>query len=154
MTRATVIVVLLAMVLMIALASRFAMENAHGVVRELDDEIRSAAGQYAACIMLELPFNKNIDNAEARRNGNLGSNVSAMVPRPGSYGLIVGEKEPTSRRMVLIQQTGEWTFEWIGWIRAGAAKLPQYQREFNRYGRISRPYVVPAEYLSSPRDWA
>lgn len=134
-------------------ARRFALENAHGVVRTLEDELRSAAGQYAACIMLDLPFNKTITHTVARATGNLGSNISAFVPKPGSFGLIVGEKEPASRRMVLIVETGEWSFEWVGWLRAGEAQHPQYQREFVRAGYVSRPYIVPTEYLSPPRAW-
>jgi hypothetical protein len=134
-------------------AQRFALENAHGVVRTLEDEIRSAAGQYAACIMLDLPFNKTITHTVARATGNLGSNISAFVPKPGSRGLIVGEKEPAHRRMLLIVQTGAWSFEWVGWLRAGEAQQSQYQREFVRSGYVSRPYIVPAEYLSHPREW-
>jgi hypothetical protein len=134
-------------------ARHFALENKHGMTRTLDDEQRSAEAQYAACIILGLPLNHKIGHAEGRSKGNLGHNISAFCPRPGSFSLIVGENVPRTRRMVLMMAEGEHRYRMRGWIRAGAAQIPEYQREFVRGGVVSRPYIVPAEYLAPVSEW-
>lgn len=132
---------------------RFALDNKRGAPRSMEEEIRVAKGQYAACLMLGMPFNKNITHKVAAARGNLGFGVSAFVPKPGSYQLFVGEETPARRLMVLIFDLGGNQFRFAGWIRAGAAMQEQYRREFNRNGVVHRPYVVPSEYLSAPETW-
>jgi hypothetical protein len=132
---------------------RFSLQNQHGVQRTLEDEIRSAEAQYACCLILDLPFNHRITESEARARGNLGGGISAFCPRPGRFSLLVGEKEPDARRMVLMLEKGPHQYELRGWIRAGEAKQEKFQVEFHRDGVVSKPYVVPAEFLATLAAW-
>jgi hypothetical protein len=132
---------------------RFSLDNKHGAPRTMEEEVRVAKGQYAACLMLEMPFNKYITHSVAKARGNLGFGVSAFVPQPGRYNLFIGEDTPSSRLMVLILDHGNDRFGFAGWIRAGAAMDDKYRREFVRDGVVSHPFVVPIDYLSAPETW-
>lgn len=132
----------------------FSLENKQGVKRSFPDELYCVEGEFAACICCDLPFNHLIDHQKGKRAGNLGNNVSAHVAKPGNFSLIVGEKEPDRRRMVLMQHDGPHAFKFAGWIRAGDAKQEMYQRTFVREGVTSQPYVVPSDQLNGPQTWA
>jgi hypothetical protein len=136
-----------------ARARKFSLENKHGVRRTFEEELRSVEAQHAGCIMLGLEFGAAATHQAARAHGNLGSNMSVHCPRPGSFGLIVGEKEPPTRVFFLIYEEGEHRFRCAGWVRAGLVQIPEYQRTFHRGNVISRPYMVPAEQLSPLRTW-
>jgi len=118
-----------------------------GARRTLEQETHSVLGQYAAALILGLSLNAVTSEGEARKYGNLGSNVSAFIPRAGSYHLIVGEKEPPSRTMVLIYEVTDTTFSCPGWILAAQGKQPEWQRRFVRNGVESNPYLVPPDAL-------
>lgn len=134
--------------------ARFALSNKMGFTRTFEDELRSVEGEFAACIFCDLPFNHEITPQAARARGNLGHGVSAHVARPGNYSLVVNEKEPAARRMVSILTVAEHTYRFAGWIRAGHAQQPAYQRHFNRNGVESNPYFVPVSQLHPPQTWA
>lgn len=139
-----------------ARAQRWSLSNQHGMLRTMGDEVRSAMAQMALVIMLGIPFDEVPKNhAAAKKNGNIGRGISAHIPKPGSYGLIVGEKEPANRQMFLIEESAsaDNTFLLRGWIRAGVAMKPGFQKTFTRDGVVSKPYVVPTEFLSSAEDW-
>jgi hypothetical protein len=134
-------------------ARRFSLDNKHGAIRTYEEELRSVEAQHAACLMLGLEFGAAATHQAAKAHGNLGSNMSAHCPRPGSFGLIVGEKEPPIRSFFLIYEEGTLRYRCAGWVRAGLVQTPEYQRTFHRGNVVSRPYMVPSEQLSPLRTW-
>lgn len=132
---------------------RFTLRNHHGMTRTVEDEIRSTEAQYAASLIFELPFNFSVTEQQARTGGNLGGGISAFCPRPGNYALLVGENEPKSRRKILMFEQGQHRYQCQGWTQCSRVQVPDFQREFNRNGVISRPYVIPAEYLRPVSEW-
>jgi hypothetical protein len=139
-------------------AKRFSLENKHGVARTFEEEARSVKAQTACALILGLPLFAVGNHAAGKANGNVGSNVSAFCPRPGSFQLIIGEKEPPQRQFFLMHLEGEATFSCVGWIRAGLGQRDDLQKTYTRDGgngfvAVSRPYVVPTDMLSPVREW-
>lgn len=132
---------------------RFTLRNQHGMTRTVEDEIRSTEAQYAASLIFDLPFNFSITEQQALRGGNLGGGISAFCPRPGNFSLLVGEKEPKSRRMILMWEQGPHRYLCAGWTQADRVQVPDFQRRFNRNGVLSEPYVVPSDYLRPVSEW-
>jgi hypothetical protein len=135
------------------LARQFKLHNQHGVVRDIEDERRSVEGQYAAALMLGLPFGDRLTHQSANAHGNLGENCSAFVPSPGNFNLLIREKEKRRRHVFLILHDGGHSYRCAGWCRAGEYMLPEYQIEFVRNGVKAHPFLVPPDYLSPIRTW-
>lgn len=138
-------------------AKRFSLENKHGVRRTFDEELRSVEAQTACALILGLPLFA-VRNHAAGRHGNVAENISAFCPRPGSFQLIIGEKEPPQRQFFLMHLEGTDTFKCVGWIRAGLGQHDEFQKTYTRDDgngnvAVSRPYVVPTDMLSPVREW-
>jgi len=133
-------------------AARFYREK-EGAQRSIEQETRSVLGQYAACLMLGLSLNKVTSARGARNEGNIGANVSAFIPKPGAYNLLVLEKEPPARIMVLIYATTDTLYSCRGWITAREAQQPHWRRQFTHRGVESKPYLVPPDALRPLREW-
>lgn len=138
-------------------AKRFSLENKHGVTRTLEEEVRSVEAQTACALILGLPLFAVPNHAAGKAHGNVGSNVSAFCPRPGSYQLIIGEKEPPTRQFFLMHVDGGASYRCEGWIRAGLGMRDEFQKTYTRdvgnVTHVSRPYVVPTDMLSPVREW-
>lgn len=129
------------------------LEDKEGAVRNEDNEIRSVLGQYAACLIMGINFDDVPRTANAgRAHGNIGSNLSAFIPNPGSYQLIVGVKEDPARRMILIHQLSTKVFACPGWFRAGDAQTRDFAKTNVRNGVESRFFIVPASLMRPLRE--
>lgn len=137
----------------LARAKRFRLQNHHGVVRTLEEEIRTVEGQYSASLILGLPFGDTITHQAAKAHGNLGSNCSAFTPRVGNFNLVIRETEKRGRFMFLVTAYGDHAYRCEGWCRAGEFMLPEFEREFNRGGVVSKPFIVPPSMLLPLRTW-
>jgi hypothetical protein len=134
-------------------AKQWDLDEKHGARRTLEEEARTVFAQYAACLMLGLPFGAATTHTAARAHGNLGNNCSAFTPRAGSWNLIVGEKEPAKRNFFLIVHEGGTHWRCNGWVRAGEVQIPEYRKTFHREGVASHPFVVPTSALYPLRTW-
>lgn len=134
-------------------AKRWKLRNKHGVIRTLDEEIRTSEAQLAACLILGYPFGDKLTHQTAKRDGNIGSNCSAFAPRVGNYSLLITEKEKRGRWMFLMLDNGPAMWRCAGFCRAGEFMRPEYQHTFVRDGWEANPYLVPPEQLSPIRNW-
>lgn len=134
-------------------ARKWRLRDKDGIMRSLDEEIRTVEGQYAACLILGLPFGDKLTHMSAKKVGNLGSNCSAHTPRYGNFNLLIRETEKRARRMFLMVWEGDHSYRCLGWGRAGEFMLPEYQREFVRDGHTAHPFIVPSSMLSPLRSW-
>lgn len=135
------------------LAFRNRLENKLGASRTLAEEIRTVEAQYACCLMLGFPFGDKLTWQRARKDGNIGQNVSAFTPRPGNFKLLIRETEKRTRLLFLMLWDGQHSYRCGGWTRAGAFMLPQYEQKIVRGEKVTHPYLVPGELLSPLRTW-
>lgn len=138
-------------------AKRFLLDK-HGAIRAIEDEIRSVEAQTACQLILGLPLFGVANDGSARSVGNVGANISAFCPKPGSFQLIIGEKEPHNRTFFLFHVDGSHRYACQGWIRAGLGQRDDLQRTYTRQDAggnavTSRPYLVPTDMLSPLRSW-
>lgn len=141
------------------LARRYALQNRKGLgIRSLEEEIRVTEGQFACALMLGLPFGDQLTWTSAKKDGNLGQNCTAFVPKLGHVNLLIGEAEKRGRRVFLMLEQGDHYFRCAGWCRAGEFMIPEYQHTFTRVddrGRKveSHPFMVPPDMLSPLETW-
>lgn len=141
-----------------ARALDYRLRNQYALVRSLEEEIRVTKAQFAAAIMLGVPWGElPANHAAGRAHGNLGENRSVLAPKEGNFGVLVTPDEKPTRNLFVVM-TDSTRLKLIGWCRAGEMMRKEFVRPMTRRNEKgewveTRPFIGPTSLLLPLRAW-